>query len=96
MVVGIIKFDIYMEGNRSLKEKRRQIKSLIGKTKSRFPNIAIAEVDSLDKWNKSTIGFSLISNKVSFVESKLDQVFFYIQQFSDFYISDICKDIIHF
>ncbi|MGH7885752.1 MAG: DUF503 domain-containing protein [Thermodesulfobacteriota bacterium] len=96
MVVRIIKFNIYMEGNRSLKEKKHQIKSLIDKIKSRFPSIAIAEVDSLDKWNKSTIGFSLVSNKVSFAESKLDQIFFNIQQISDFYISDICKDIIHF
>lgn len=96
MVAGIIKFEIHMEGNRSLKDKRRQIKRIIGKTKSRFPNISIAEVGFLDKWNKSTLGFSMVSNEVSFVDSKLDQAFFFIQQISDFYITNNQKEIIHF
>ena len=96
MVAGIIKFDIYMEGNTSLKDKRRQIKSIIGKTKSRFPNISIAEVGFLDKWNKSTLGFSMVSNEASFVDSKLDQAFFFVQQISDFFITNKQKEVIHF
>ncbi len=96
MVVGILKFDIYMEGNQSLKDKRRQVKSLIGKTKSRFPNISIAEVGSLDKWNKSTVGLSIVSNEASFVDSILDQAFFYIQQISGSFINNEEKEVIHF
>lgn len=95
MVVGIVRFNIYMEGNKSLKEKRRHIKSLIGRTKSKFPNISIAEVDSLDKWNKSTIGFSFLSNDVSFVNSKLDQIIYFIQQTSEHYLSDTEREIIN-
>lgn len=95
MVVGIVRFDLYMEGNKSLKEKRRQIKSLIGKTKSRFPNISIAEVDSLDKWNKSTIGFSFLSNDVSFVNSKIDQILYFIQQISEYFMADTEREIIN-
>lgn len=96
MVVGIIKFDIYMEGNQSLKDKRSHIKRLLAKTKSRFPNISIAEVDSLDKWNRASLGFSIVSNETTFVNSKIDQIFFYIQQISDFFIADTEKEIIHF
>lgn len=95
MVIGIVNFDIYMEGNRSLKDKRRQVKSLIGKTRSKFPNISIAEVDSLDKWNRATIGFTFLSNDVSFVNSTIDQILYFIEQKSGFYLSNTEREIIN-
>lgn len=74
MVVGILRIDLYMDGNRSLKEKRQTLKSLIHRAKSRFNNISIAEVDSNDLWQKATVGISFVSNEKRHVNSVLDQV----------------------
>ncbi len=74
MVVGIVRIDLYMDGNRSLKDKRQTLKSLIHRAKSRFNNISIAEVDSNDLWQKATVGISYVSNEKRHVNSVLDQV----------------------
>ena len=74
MVVGILRIDLYMDGNRSLKDKRQTLKSLIHRAKSRFKNISIAEVDSNDLWQKATVGISFVSNERRHVNSVLDQV----------------------
>ena len=74
MVIGILQIDLYMDGNRSLKDKRQTLKSLIHRAKSRFNNISIAEVDSNDLWQKATIGISFVSNEKRHVNSMLDQV----------------------
>ncbi len=74
MFVGILRIDLYMDGNRSLKDKRQTLKSLIHRAKSRFNNISIAEVDSNDLWQKATIGICIVSNEKRLVNSVLDQV----------------------
>ena len=74
MVVGILRIELFMDGNRSLKEKRQTLKSLIHRAKSRYSNISIAEVDSNDLWQKATIGICIISNEKRHVNSILDQV----------------------
>ncbi len=74
MVVGILRIDLYMDGNRSLKDKRQTLKSLIHRAKSRFNNISIAEVDSNDLWQKATVGISYVSNEKRHVNSVMDQV----------------------
>lgn len=79
MVIGILRIDLYMDGNRSLKEKRQTLKSLIHRAKSRFNNISIAEVDSNDLWQKATIGVSFVSNERRHVNSMLDQVSDFIE-----------------
>ena len=74
MVIGILRFDLYMDGNRSLKDKRRTLKSLIHRAKSRYNNISIAEVGSNDLLQKATIVISFVSNDKRHVNSMLDQV----------------------
>lgn len=55
MNVGILQFEIFIPGAQSLKEKRHVVKSLKERSKLRF-NLAIAEVDDHDLWQKSTLG----------------------------------------
>ena len=64
MVVGILQIELYMEGNRSLKDKRQTLKSLIHRAKSRYN----------DLWQKATIGICFVSNEKRHVNSQLDQV----------------------
>jgi len=49
MVVGSLKIEFRLTDNRSLKGKRKVVRSMVDKVKSRF-NVSIAEVGSNDKW----------------------------------------------
>ena len=79
MIVGVLKIELYMEGNRSLKEKRSSIKGIIGKIKSKFVNISISEIDSLDLWKKATLGIAFVGNETHFVNSVLDKILDFIE-----------------
>jgi len=60
MVFSLGWLDVYLsERPRSLKEKRRIVKSLKDKVRARF-NVSIAEVDNQDLWHRSTLGFALV------------------------------------
>jgi uncharacterized protein YlxP (DUF503 family) len=79
MVVGVLKVELYMDGNRSLKEKRQILRRVIQRVKSKFNNVSISEVDSLDMWQKATVGVSFVSNETPHVNSILDQVIVFIE-----------------
>ncbi len=85
-----------MSGNGSLKGKRRLIKSLLDRIRVKFPSLAIVEVDSLDLWDKATIGTSYVSNNVSIVNSVLDKVISHIESVGSFRIGEKDVEIIHF
>ena len=67
MIIGICTCEIFIFNANSLKSKRSVVKSIIEKSKNRF-NISIAEVGENDKWQKSIIAFSTISNDQKIVD----------------------------
>jgi uncharacterized protein YlxP (DUF503 family) len=73
MVVGILRIDFRLVDNRSLKGKRKIVKSMIDKVKSRF-NVAIAEIGSNDKWQKIELGISAVGNDRRHIDSSLNHV----------------------
>lgn len=78
MVVGTLKIDLHLHDNRSLKGKRKIVKSMVGKVKHRF-NVAIAEVGSNDKWQKIELGISAVGNDRRHIDSSLSNVLSYIE-----------------
>ena len=96
MVVGIARLELYMSGNRSLKDKRRLIKSLVQRARSRFPSLSLTEVDSLDLKNKATIGLGYVSNDASLVNSVLEKVVSFIESTGSFRMGEREIEIIHF
>ena len=77
MTVGVARVSFHLHGNRSLKEKRRIVKSLIEKSKHRF-NVAIAEVGDQDLHQRSTIGIAVVGNDSRLLNSLLDQIITYM------------------
>lgn len=96
MIIGVLKIEIYMEGNRSLKEKRQIVKRLLGKVRSKFINISVSEVDSHDMWKSSTLGFTFVGNDKPLVNSILDQLQHYIKDNTFFHVVSSEIEIIHF
>ena len=73
MVVGLLQVEIHLPGSHSLKDKRSVLKSLKDQMHHRF-NIAVAEIDSTEKWQRATIGISTVGDQHDRVEGLLDQV----------------------
>ena len=73
MIVGTLKVRLRIPDSHSLKEKRRVVKSIKDRLKSRF-NISVSEVDALDSLQIAVLGVAAVSNDKRFVESVLSQV----------------------
>ena len=78
MVVGVLRIEFRLVDNHSLKEKRKVVKSMVGKVKSRF-NVSISEVGSNDKWQKIELGISAVGNDRRHIDSSLNNVFNFLE-----------------
>lgn len=61
MVVGICTIAIHLPGSHSLKDKRRVLRSVKDRLRSKH-NISIAEVEDQDLWQRATLGITAVSN----------------------------------
>jgi uncharacterized protein YlxP (DUF503 family) len=77
VVVGTLKISLHIHNQRSLKEKRKIVKSVISKVHHRF-NASIGEIGSQDKWQMVELGISALANDRRFVNSTLDTILSYI------------------
>ncbi len=78
MVIGAMTIELFIHENQSLKGKRKIVKSIIGKVKSRF-NVAIAEVEYNDKWQRIGLGVSAVGNDRGYIDSSLANVLSFIE-----------------
>jgi uncharacterized protein YlxP (DUF503 family) len=74
MVVGIGIITFRLHDCRSLKGKRKVVKSIISRMRNSF-NASVAEVGSNDIHQRAEIGFSLVGNDKTFINSKIDKIF---------------------
>ena len=74
MVVGIGIITLRLHECRSLKGKRKIVKSIISQMRNKF-NASVAEVGSNDIHQRAQIGFSLVGNDKRVINSKLDKAF---------------------
>ena len=95
MVIGICHLDVVLRDNHSLKEKRRVVKSIIGRVKSKF-NVSIAEVGNQDLWQSAQIGFCIAGNEKRFINSSLDKVIYFIEESNSAEITNVEMEIITF
>jgi len=78
MVVGSLKIELRLTDNRSLKGKRKVVRSMVDKVKSRF-NASIAEVGSNDKWQKIELGISAVGNDRRHIDSSLNHILSFLE-----------------
>ncbi len=85
MIIGILTIEIIIPASGSLKEKRFVLNSIRDRIKNKF-NVAFAEIEYLDKWQRSRIGIVTLGNEYGFVEKSLRKVFSALDNSSDFEI----------
>ena len=74
MVVGFGIITFRLHDCRSLKSKRKIVKSVINRLRNNF-NVSVAEVDLNDIHQTAKIGFALAGNNRKVINSKIDKIF---------------------
>jgi uncharacterized protein len=74
MPIGLLTLEIHIPDARSLKDKRQVLRSLKDRLRGRF-NVAIAELDHQDTWQRSQVGIVSLSNDEAHLEQSLQAVF---------------------
>ena len=80
MMIGILSVSLHIPGSQSLKDKRQVIKSVIERTRNKF-NVAIAEIDDNDLWQRAVLGMVCIGNEKKIVNQIIDKTLNFIRSF---------------
>jgi uncharacterized protein len=73
MTIGLLTLEIHIPDARSLKDKRQVLRSLKDRLRARF-NVAVAELDHQDTWQRAQVGIVSLSNDSAHLENSLRQV----------------------
>ncbi len=79
MNVGVCRIVLRLPENASLKGKRQLVRSLSARLRQKF-NVAVAEVDDLDRWQIATLGVTCVSNDARHARDVLQNVVTFVEQ----------------
>ncbi len=73
MPVGLLTLELHIAEAQSLKDKRQILRSLKDRLRAKF-NVAVAELDFEDTWQRSVVGVVTLANEEQLVEESLQNV----------------------
>jgi uncharacterized protein len=73
MPVGLLTLELHIPDAQSLKDKRQVLRSLKDKLRRDF-NVAVAELEHHDTWQRSVVGIVTISNEEKHLREVLHKV----------------------
>ncbi len=74
MPIGLLTLELYLPESHSLKDKRQVVRSLKDRLRARF-NVAVAELEGQDSWQRAVIGVVGISGSRPHLEESLRNAF---------------------
>jgi uncharacterized protein YlxP (DUF503 family) len=73
MPIALLTLELRIEGAHSLKDKRQILLSMKDKLRNKF-NVAVAELDATDLWQRATIGVVSISGSQDYLQGLMQNV----------------------
>jgi uncharacterized protein YlxP (DUF503 family) len=73
MPIAFLTVELRIEGAHSLKDKRQVLRSMKDKLRNGF-NVAVAELDANDLWQRATIGVVSISGSQEYLQGLMQNV----------------------
>ena len=73
MIIGYLSLEIYLPYAHSLKEKRKRLSAIKDRLRKKY-NVALAELDYQDKWQRSKIGVVTLNSQKAMVEKVLQKI----------------------
>lgn len=74
MIVGLLTIEIFIPASASLKDKRMVLNRIRDRIHSKF-NVSVAEVDFMDKWQRSLVAVAVVTSQRTFAEDVLNKIF---------------------
>ena len=73
MFIGVGRLDLRIPSSGSLKSKRHVVKALTGRLRAKF-NVAVAEVEHQDLWQRAALGVTCISESAFHAKKMLHEI----------------------
>jgi uncharacterized protein len=77
--VGVLKLNLLLPENHSLKGKRGVLKSIQARVANRF-NVAVAECGDQELWQSAVLGFAIVGSDRRIVEASLQKVVDFVDE----------------
>ena len=72
-MIAFLTLELSIEAAQSLKDKRQVVRSLKDRLRASF-NVAVAEIEASDLWNRATIGVVSVSDSRDYLEGLMHSV----------------------
>ena len=92
MVVGVLRLELLLHDNHSLKGKRSVLRTIKARVQNKF-NVSIAECDDHDLWQRATLGVAQVGTERPHVERCLQEVVRFIE---DLQIAELGAERVEF
>lgn len=79
MFVGVARLTLQIPDSGSLKAKRQVLRRVTDRVKARF-NVAVAEVDDQDLWQKAALALAVVGNERRHVDEQLEKIIHFIEE----------------
>ena len=93
MIIGVLQLDIFIPQANSLKSKRQVLKSLKDRIRHKF-NVSVAEINSLDKWQKATFAVACLNSQKRSIDSILSEIVPLVQSYHSVELVDYTIELI--
>lgn len=91
MHVLLIKLTLQIPYARSLKDKRRQVKSLKDRLGNRF-NASVAEIGALDIWQHAEMAVCMIGNDRSYLDKQYSLMEALVLEYTDLELTNMTRE----
>ncbi|NLB56179.1 MAG: DUF503 domain-containing protein [Lentisphaerae bacterium] len=88
MVIGLLEAKINIPGARSLKDKRRVVRSLKDRINNRM-NVSVAEVGSQEIWRSAELAFVTVAAEQKIVQQRLSELIKILEFNANFLLVDL-------
>ncbi len=92
MFVGVLQFELIVPESRSLKDKRRVVKSVKDKL-HREHMVSVAEVAALDHQRLALMGLSMVSNSPTYIHQVFDRVVKKLGAWPNARLGDVSREV---
>lgn len=92
MIVGLLILDIHLPYSHSLKEKRKRMLGFKDRLKNKY-NVAFAELDFQDKWQRTLIGIVTLNSQKKIIDQMFQKI---TSEFQENIDGEILSQNIHY
>lgn len=93
MYIGLLQFELRIRGSRSLKDKRRVIKSLKDKL-HRHHMVSVAEVAAQDHQQLGVLALAMVSSSTAHIERSLDRIVAKLRSLHDAELGEMSRRVV--